>query len=280
MSSSSTVDTAKDQQSLATSSPTVTGGAPRLTVAPGLNKLYEELLWKSDGKLYEDVQIQVGIQSKYQAHFGHVAIYIGNKITAPLTSFTSTVHVSDSEALVASFAKMPPSMIASRAQTQQLLQVECKKAFSTPPILSVSFLAGSHQTIAIRLPIVISKFFSPVKLGQTDFFERWKLIGGPPRESQQVFPIVLTPAGTLDTAKHKQIVTGHHLEILPDVDPNPSNIVAAGVLHMSVEGKVGCLIRMEPNREAKVCFWCSQQRHRLNPSISSVGLQCEAHQKM
>ncbi|KAJ3736847.1 hypothetical protein DFJ43DRAFT_1193874 [Lentinula guzmanii] len=74
-------------------------------------------------------------------------------------------------------------------RTQELLHVEFKKAFSTPPILTVSFLAGSHQTTSIRLPIVLTKYLDHVKLGQADFFERWKLIGGAPRESQSIFPL-------------------------------------------------------------------------------------------
>jgi AP-2 complex subunit alpha len=114
-------------------------------------------------------------------------------------------------------------------------------------------LAGSHQTIRIRLPVVVTKFFEHVKLGQGDFFERWKLIGGPPREAQSVFPVELNAAGQLDIAKNRQVVAGHNLNVLHDIDPNPNNLVAAGVLHMSVEGKVGCLLRVEPNREAKLC---------------------------
>jgi len=79
------------------------------------------------------------------------------------------------------------------------------------------------------------------------------LIGGPPRESQSVFPVELNAAGQLDIAKNRQVVSGHNLNVLDGIDPNPNNLVAAGVLHMSVEGKVGCLLRVEPNRDAKLC---------------------------
>jgi AP-2 complex subunit alpha len=229
---------------------------PRLTTGPSVDRWYDKLTYSAEGVLYEDVQIQVGIKSKYQGHLGQLAIYMGNKVSAPLTSFTTTVDVSDPEALSASFAKISPSTIAPRTQTQQLLHIECKKMFRTPPILTVSFLAGSHQTIRIRLPVVVTKFFEHVKLGQGDFFERWKLIGGPPREAQSVFPVELNAAGQLDIAKNRQVVAGHNLNVLDDIDPNPNNLVAAGVLHMSVEGKVGCLLRVEPNREAKVCIDC------------------------
>lgn len=233
--------------------PLPSDNTPRLTIGPNVDRWFEKLTYTAEGVLYEDIQIQVGIKSRYQGHIGQLAVYLGNKVSAPLTSFTTTVHVNDPDALVVTFAKIPPSTIGPRSQTQQLLHIECKKMFTTPPILTVSFLAGSHQTIVIRLPVVITKFFEHVKLGQSDFFERWKLIGGPPREAQSIFPIDLTPNDQLDLPKHRLIVSGHRLNILDDIDPNPSNIVAAGVLHMSIDGKVGCLLRLEPNREAKLC---------------------------
>ena len=261
-------------------SPSSSSIAPRLTVGPNIDRWFDKLTYNADGVLFEDVQIQIGIKSRYQGHIGQLAIYMGNKVSAPLTSFTTTVHVGDPEALSLSFTKIPPSIVAPRSQTQQLLQVECKKMFTTPPILTVSFLAGAHQTIAIRLPIVMPKFFEHVKLGPSDFFERWKLIGGPPRESQSVFPIELTSAGQLDLEKHRQIVTGHRLNILEDIDPNPNNLVAAGVLHMSMEGKVGCLLRLEPNLEAKVRWQnIKHQAHDLfmSSSLSALSTDCSKH---
>ena len=224
---------------------------PPLTHGVSVDRWFEKLCYTNDGVLYEDVQIQMGIKSEYHSHLGRVAVYLGNKITVPLTSFTATVHVQDPDALSVTFAKIPQSTIAPRAQLQQLLHVECKKSFTSPPLLSISFLAGSHQTITVRLPIVITKFFEGVKLGPTDFFDRWKLIGGPPREAQVVFPIGLTESGHIDIVKNKSMLSGHRFGILDDIDPNPSNLVAAGVLHTSSAGKVGCLVRLEPNRDAK-----------------------------
>jgi AP-2 complex subunit alpha len=226
--------------------------APHVVVGTNVDSWFEKLTYTSEGILYEDVQIQVGIKSRYQSHIGQLAVYMGNKISVPLTGFTTKVDVDDPEALSITFAKMPASMVAPRSQSQQILHVECKKAFTTPPIITISFLAGSHQTIALRLPVVLSKFIEPVVLSATDFFERWRLIGGPPREAQSVFPITLTGSGELDHDRYKQAVSGQKLSILPDVDPNSNNLVCAGVLHMSADGKVGCLLRLEPNREAKV----------------------------
>jgi len=226
---------------------------PRLTSGPLVDHHFEQLIYNAEGVLYEDDQVQIGVKSRYQSHLGQLAVYVGNKVSAPFTSFTTAIHISNPEALSVTFAKMPPSTIGPRTQTQQLLHVECKQMFSNPPILTISYLAGSHQTISIRLPVVVTKFIEHVKLGPTDFFERWKLIGGPPREDQSIFNIELSSVGQLDLAKHRQVVSGHGLNLLDDVDPNPNNLVAAGVLHMSIDGKVGCLLRLEPNREAKLC---------------------------
>ncbi|EMD42056.1 hypothetical protein CERSUDRAFT_110602 [Gelatoporia subvermispora B] len=228
-------------------------GIPRLTAGPNVDRWFDKLLYTSEGVLYEDVQIQIGVKSRYHGHLGQLAIYIGNKMSAPLTSFTTTIHAEEPDALSATFEKIAPSMIAPRTQTQQLLQIECKKPFKKPPVLVVSFLAGAHQTLALRLPIVITKFIEHVKLGQADFFERWRLIGGPPREAQSVFPIELDAAGHIDLGRQRQVVSGFSLNVLDGIDPNPSNIVAAGILHMSTDGKVGCLLRLEPNREVKRC---------------------------
>lgn len=242
-----------DLSSMATQSTPEPGtNPPKPVVGPNIDKWYDKLTYTNEGVLYEDVQIQIGIKSRYQGHMGQIAIYFGNKVTAPLTAFTAALYVPDTEALSVSFAKIPPSTIDTRSQSQQLLNIECKKVFSQPPILTVSYLAGSHQAVSLRLPITVTKFFEHVSLGQADFFERWKLIGGPPREAQSVFPIDLN-GSQLDLKKHRDVVSGNKLNVLPDIDPNPSNIVAAGVLHTSLDGKVGCLLRLEPNQDAKLC---------------------------
>lgn len=227
--------------------------APRLTMGMNVDRWFEKLVCSAEGVLYEDVQIQIGIKSRYQGHIGQMAIYIGNKVSAPLTSLTTTVYTSKPDALSLSFAKIPPSTIAPLSQSQQLLHIECKKFFAEAPILTVSFLAGSHQTVSVRLPIMLTKFVEHVKLGQAEFFERWKLIGGPPREAQSIFAINLTAGGQLDLVRNRQVVSGHRFNVLEGIDPNPNNLVGAGILHMSSDGKVGCLLRVEPNKDAKVC---------------------------
>lgn len=46
---------------------------------------------------------------------------------------------------------------------------------------------------------------------------------------------------------------GFGISILEGIDPNPDNYVSAGVIHTR-SGQVGCLIRLEPNKNAQVRF--------------------------
>ena len=279
-----------------TSSPTATEptaalsakAISRLTAGPNVERWFGKLLYSAEGVLYEDVQIQIGVKSRYHGPLGQVAVYVGNKMSAPLTSFTTTLHNDESEALAASFVKIAPSTLAPRTQIQQIVQVECKKIFKSSPVLVVSFLAGAHQTIAVRLPIVVTKFLEGVKLESADFFERWKLIGGPPREPQSIFPIMLDATGHIDLTKQRQVVSGHGFQVLEGVDPNPSNVVGAGILHTALDGKVGCLLRLEPNSEAKVRFpsrnlfhsslsrWFCRQLSRITIRSTSEDVASEA----
>jgi AP-2 complex subunit alpha len=225
---------------------------PVLNTSPSIDKWYEKLCMSNDGILYEDNAIQMGIKSEYHGHLGKIALYVGNKMTVPLTSFTATVTGYNTDALSLIFAKIPPNVVNPKTQAQHVIHVESKKPFDSPPILMISYLAGSLTTINIQLPLLVTKFFEGVTLTQTDFFERWKLIGGPPREAQLVFPITLDSSGNVDLAKNRKVLIGHGFSLLSDIDPNPINLVGAGVLHTSAAGKVGCLLRVEPNKVAKV----------------------------
>jgi AP-2 complex subunit alpha len=238
--------------------------ARKTVLTHGADKWLNRLAYNSEGILFEDDQIQVGIKSEFHGHLGRIAIFFGNKISVSLESFTATIDVEDTAALAVT-SKIPTSTLAGMSQIQQLVHVECKNVFGAEPVLNISYLAGSLQTLALRLPVYLIKFLEPVQLGSSDFFERWKQIGGPPREAQKIFAIVLD-GGQVDVARNRKVVAGTGFGVLDGIDPNPNNIVAAGVLHMSTGGKVGCLLRLEPNTEARVSsvLYISSCEHRAN----------------
>lgn len=158
-----------------------------LTHGANIDKWFDRLSYTGEGVLYEDAQIQIGVKSEFHGHLGRVQLYFGNKISVPFNSFTVAVECSNPTALTATLATSAiASTVAPLTQIQQQIQVECKDFFGEPPVVKITYLAGSMQTLVLRLPVTITKFIEPVKLGQADFFERWKLIGGAPRESQSI----------------------------------------------------------------------------------------------
>lgn len=209
-----------------------------LTVAPNVDKWLERLSYANEGVLYEDKQVQIGINAEYHGSRGRIALFIGNKIATPFTSVTMTIENPSPEALDIKFHDEPVSGIAGSQQVQEMIQVECRAPFTEPPVLRFTYLAGAFTTLVLRLPIFLSRFVEGVQLESGAFFERWKIIGGPPREAQQIFPITLTAANEVDLDHHSKVLAGHRLSVLKGVDPNQSNHVVAGVLHMADVGKV------------------------------------------
>ncbi|ADV23640.1 AP-2 complex subunit alpha [Cryptococcus gattii E566] len=228
-----------------------------LTVADGVEKWFERLSFSNEGVLYEDTFIQIGVKAEYHGHLGRIALFFGNKADQPFTSFSALIDNPSPSAINIHFHDAPVGEISAKAQIQEMIHVECREVFfheGGTPLLRLSFLVGEERKILVlKLPVFLSKFAEGVHLESGPFFERWKIIGGPPREAQLIFPIKLTANGTVDIGRNQRIITGNKLSVLPDIDHKPENIVFAGVLHMSSAGKVGILGRMEPNKDAKLC---------------------------
>ncbi|PWZ03390.1 Adaptor protein complex AP-2 alpha subunit [Testicularia cyperi] len=226
--------------------------ASAASLSPGADKYFQRLCFVNEGVLYEDSQIQIGLKTEYHEHKGRLAIYFGNKIAVNFNSFTVSIRSQEPENLSVSMPKIPTNSLGAMTQAQTLVLLDCHEFFTRPPLMQVSYLAGSLQEIRLRLPVLVHRFIEPVHLGASDFFERWRQIGGPPREAQKIFGFKLSPGGDIDVQRQRRVIEGSRLQYLEGVDPNPSNSVGAGVLHMAHGGKVGCLLRLEPNREAKL----------------------------
>jgi AP-2 complex subunit alpha len=202
----------------------------------------------ANGVLYEDNVIQIGIKTEYQGHVGRVALFYGNKLpNVPIEYIVA--NILSNESVVFTENQSLAQLIEAGSQCQQIFSVECVAAPSAKYLLKISFNVGSSPTsIQLALPIHVGKFITPVTLGATDFFGRWKQIGGAPCEAQVVFK---APNG-INVALVKQQLTGLSLQVLGEIDPNPDNLVAAGIFTASSLGKVGCLIRLESNTQHKV----------------------------
>ncbi|CAI6098465.1 hypothetical protein V2G26_001108 [Clonostachys chloroleuca] len=237
----------------------VTPRTPNLASAahlsPGWEKGYNRLILKGEGVLYEDGQIQVGIRSEYRGQMACIIAYFSNKAPTALGSFTTTLDLDESEKgkLTWDTKTLPESNVLPGSQTQQVIMFEAKTIFEKSPTVRISYLAGALQAVTLKLPVAIHKFMDPADLTAEDFFKRWKQIGGAPREAQDIF-------GLSGGGSHREItpdfvtktVSGFRWRVLDMVDPNPKNIVGAGVLHTAEGGKFGCLMRLEPNYSSQM----------------------------
>ena len=221
-------------------------------LSPGWEPGYKRLLFADEGVLYQDTQLQVGLRSEYRGPMGCLILYFKNRTSSTIGSFTTTFDTASPDVLGINTKNFPDTNVAPDAQVQQTVMFEAKNVFPDPPTVRISYLAGSLQAITLQLPVVAHKFMEPAKLSAEDFFKRWRQVGGKPREAQRVFGLA-SKNRTMDPMFTNRTVESFNWGILSGVDPNSKNVVGASVMHTGLSGKFGCLLRLEPNYDTKVC---------------------------
>uniref|UniRef100_A0A3Q2PV36 AP-2 complex subunit alpha n=1 Tax=Fundulus heteroclitus TaxID=8078 RepID=A0A3Q2PV36_FUNHE len=185
---------------------------------------------KNNGVIYENQLLQIGLKSEYRQNLGEPL----------LCSLQHSLSVQ---------AKPVDPLIEAGAQVQQILNIECVSDFSDAPVLNIQFsrYGGTLQNIAVKLPVMLNKFFQPTEMASQDFFQRWKQLGAPQQEVQKIFKA----QNQMDTDVAKAKLLGFGVALLDGVDPNPANFVGAGIIHTKTT-QVGCLLRLEPNTQAQM----------------------------
>ncbi|KAL9551537.1 hypothetical protein MBANPS3_004206 [Mucor bainieri] len=216
-------------------------------LALGYELGYQLLQYNAEGVLYQDSQLQASIKSEYHGAQGRLALYLTNK--TPYIMSDINVMVTPADGLETQLAPFDGNnLLPAGAQLQRLITVECSDVFVHSPEVFVAYTVGPEtQVLHLKLPIVLTKFQEPITtMDGTNFFKRWNQIGGPPRENQVIFkseiPIQLSTAASL--------LQGFGIGLLTGVDPNPNNFVGAGIVDSGKQGgKIGILLRLEPNLE-------------------------------
>ncbi|CUS07797.1 unnamed protein product [Tuber aestivum] len=218
-------------------------------LSPDWHLGYNRLVIRSEGVLYEDVQIQIGLRSEYRTNMGCVILYYTNKSSVAIGSFTSTINNNSPGLVTINTQNTPDPIVPADSQIQQTLMLESTGVFPEAPTIRISYLAGALQALTLKLPVILTKFMEPAELSSEDFFKRWKQIGGA-REAQKVFGVAIK-GHTIELSRTRKVLEGFRWGVLDGVDPNKKNFVGASVLH-TTGGKFGCLLRLEPNMETKV----------------------------
>uniref|UniRef100_A0A667WPM1 AP-2 complex subunit alpha n=1 Tax=Myripristis murdjan TaxID=586833 RepID=A0A667WPM1_9TELE len=251
-----TETTAKVSSDLLALSPAPSAGASLLvdvfseSSAPAAADVYEDnfarFVCKNNGVLYENQLLQIGLKSEYRQNLGRMYVFYGNKTSTQFLSFTASVGSPDP--LNTHILHPVDPTVDGGAQVQQILNIECLSDFTEAPVLNIQFrYGGTLQSIAVKLPIMLNKFFQPTEMMSQDFFQRWKQLGAPQQEVQKIFKA----KHPMDTEVTKAKIIGFGAALLDGVDPNPANFVGAGVIHTK-STQVGCLLRLEPNTQAQM----------------------------
>ncbi|XP_034427932.1 AP-2 complex subunit alpha-2-like isoform X1 [Hippoglossus hippoglossus] len=210
---------------------------------------FTRFVCKNNGVIYENQLLQIGLKSEYRQNLGRVHMFYGNKTSTQFLSFSSSVTSSD--ALMTQLnvqTKTVEPVVEGGAQAQQILNIECVSDFTDALVLNIQFrYGGALQNIAVKLPVMLNKFFQPTEMMSQDFFQRWKQLGAPQQEVQKIFKA----QHPMDTDVIKAKIIGFGVALLEQVDPNPENFVGAGVIHTK-NTQVGCLLRLEPNPQAEM----------------------------
>ncbi|KAH8281749.1 hypothetical protein KR054_002670 [Drosophila jambulina] len=209
----------------------------------------KKFLFKNNGVLFENEMLQIGVKSEFRQNLGRLGLFYGNKTQVPLTNFNPVLQWSAEDALKLNVQmKAVEPTLEAGAQIQQLLTAECIEDYADAPTIEISFrYNGTQQKFSIKLPLSVNKFFEPTEMNAESFFARWKNLSGEQQRSQKVFKA----AQPLDLPGARNKLMGFGMQLLDQVDPNPDNMVCAGIIHTQSQ-QVGCLLRLEPNKQAQM----------------------------
>ncbi|XP_057348783.1 AP-2 complex subunit alpha-1 isoform X1 [Manis pentadactyla] len=216
---------------------------------PEADELLNKFVCKNNGVLFENQLLQIGVKSEFRQNLGRMYLFYGNKTSVQFQNFLPTVvHPGDLQTQLAVQTKRVAAQVDGGAQVQQVLNIECLRDFLTPPLLSVRFrYGGAPQSLTLKLPVTINKFFQPTEMAAQDFFQRWKQLSLPQQEAQKIFKA----NHPMDSEVTKAKLLGFGSALLDNVDPNPENFVGAGIIQTKAL-QVGCLLRLEPNAQAQM----------------------------
>ncbi|CAI7822544.1 unnamed protein product, partial [Closterium sp. NIES-54] len=238
--------------------------APAAVVQPlgSVAEWFRALMGKDSGVLYEDPHLQIGVKSEWKPPHGRLVLFLGNKETAPLTALTASTPPTPGLRIILSPL---PQVIPPRAQIQLPVEAAAVLVPREAPRLDMAYTlpSGTRVPLRLHLPVGLSKALMPASLSSADFFARWKTLSAPPHKQQ----VVLRGVKQLPLPALAQLLASMRINPLPNLDPNPNNIVACCTLHTETTPPtlllVRCLLLTVPPLlhscflTCPACHWCS-----------------------
>jgi len=195
---------------------------------------YNYAVVSNDGVLFEDDLIQVGYQIGTQRELGRLILYYGN-FTNDKMNLTTALSA---ENMTVQPVGPLPSVLDSKKQVQQQLNITNNGEFYEPPLIKVNYsAAGKNLQKVLKLPLSVNKFIAPLQLNEPEFLKMWT-------ESSVEKQYVVDTKAPCNIAYAAQVlVEGFRLAIIQGSWVQ-TNLVGAGTFFSSA-GPQNVLLRME-----------------------------------
>lgn len=212
----------------------------RKTIVPN-DEAVKNFVCKSNGVIYEDNLMQIGLECEYKKYLGRIHVFYGNRSENHLSYFTVDLNLPQKTQTGLTIEVKPvETTVKPNTQIGQVMNLECLDYFDEFPELQLSFMNGLvKENLSIKLPVYINKFFEPISMSRDDFFARWKNLADPAQEGQRSFQAKFPIADEEATTTK---LSNFGLAILTGIDPG--NYVCAGIIHFRYT-KVGCMVRLQ-----------------------------------
>jgi len=232
----------------------VPGGPEGARLAGSIEGWFGSLLVKDRGILYEDQNLQIGVQSRYTRGTGQVVLFLGNKNADVALSGVALIVVQQQGLQVT--AGNVPNALQPKQQVQVVISAAAIAPFSGAPSLVLGYqVAGVAVRQQLQLPIVPHKFFEPAPtIPKELFFEQWKALGAPPVKAQEMVeratPVATPTLVTLSRMVNLGVEHGY-------LDPSPHNEAGAAYFICGPQGaeqSILVMARIEGNPQNMAQF--------------------------
>jgi len=206
----------------------------------------------SDGVLYSDGTMEIGVKSEFHGNSGRVVLFFGNTTKTPIVGLNLSLNAIPQ--LQLQTQALAQTVIGPETQVQHAVLVKCLEEFKDVMLMHVEWhhpASSTKVSVDLPFPVMLTKFLgTPTSsaLAAPEFIAAWKSLSGPGMELQQVFN-ASSPINVVNIRKF--LCDSYHTAILSGVDSKESNIVAVANLSVGTN-QMPVLLRLETNAEAKM----------------------------
>ena len=150
-----------------------------------------------------------------------------------------------------------PSSLGAKKQVQVLLELAATSAFAAPPTLALRYAVAENgssrtQNVVLDTPYGCHKFLQPWQSEDPGaFFAKWRELSG---KSQKIEIVrVNASAAAAGVTGFADALRDVRLTPYPGLDPNPKNIVAAGIVPYTQAPNTTAMVRVESARTTPRC---------------------------